>query len=583
MTAAPVKRQRYTNTDELPAPANAHAHAHTHRPAKRSRSTLSPSSPFVTAPSTPPPSASFLNKVWTWLRPHSSTRLLHAHLSPREKKQRQQYRKHVLARSSPLSSSNAKPSSAPFEATRLHRDNIKQLRSTYYGSPALQTTRQPFKQTTPWTAMNSSLHRDEPRDGDNSDDDDQQYTVANNRRLQNTWDIAMARASGHADPASQMPLPPQRTPSVLSSYIKKKPMGQDKHQLEIRQSDADRQARLQRETFDAAYFRQQASQAQTESSLADYKRLASLKQAQDPLFKSSLTRVTSRQAKTADLLRRASATVLRDPREAHRIANDTYQAPRPETPTHDALVQRFEKVRLEVAGLDRPKERRRKFPKRLSRADQEIVDEEIFGDRGFASSIDGAAVEHRDIIRLRGLQWLNDEVITFYAQMINARAQKAEIDPHYNQSLEERGMRLKKVHCFNSFFYNGLSSGGHKKVKRWTKRVDLFSKDIVIVPINHGNAHWVCSAINIRDKRIEYYDSLNGSNPAVYKRLRDYIAEEHRVKKGKELDLSEWVDYRDDDVPQQANSSDCGVFTAQFMECLSREVDGFDFTQDQMP
>lgn len=83
--------------------------------------------------------------------------------------------------------------------------------------------------------------------------------------------------------------------------------------------------------------------------------------------------------------------------------------------------------------------------------------------------------------------------------------------------------------------------------------------------------------------------------------MRTYLAAEHLAKRKTELDLSNWVDYWDEvrlpfsltsfadeltceqDVPQQDNSCDCGIFTCQFMETLSRNVDGFDFSQDQMP
>ena len=37
---------------------------------------------------------------------------------------------------------------------------------------------------------------------------------------------------------------------------------------------------------------------------------------------------------------------------------------------------------------------------------------------------------------------------------------------------------------------------------------DLFSKDIVLIPINHKNVHWAVAVINFRLKRIEYYDSM---------------------------------------------------------------------------
>lgn len=46
--------------------------------------------------------------------------------------------------------------------------------------------------------------------------------------------------------------------------------------------------------------------------------------------------------------------------------------------------------------------------------------------------------------------------------------------------------------------------------------MDIFAKDVVLIPINLGNAHWTFSCVNMRLKRIEYYDSLGGRRQVVY-------------------------------------------------------------------
>jgi len=40
-------------------------------------------------------------------------------------------------------------------------------------------------------------------------------------------------------------------------------------------------------------------------------------------------------------------------------------------------------------------------------------------------------------------------------------------------------------------------------------QIDIFTKDIIVFPINKGNVHWLCGAINFKDKRFECYDSMN--------------------------------------------------------------------------
>lgn len=80
----------------------------------------------------------------------------------------------------------------------------------------------------------------------------------------------------------------------------------------------------------------------------------------------------------------------------------------------------------------------------------------------------------KDIKRLRGQTWLNDEIITFYSQLLNLRAAEAEKarDAGGNDvmSLEE-AQQYKKIHAFNSFFWKNISEKGHSSVKRWTRKV----------------------------------------------------------------------------------------------------------------
>lgn len=75
--------------------------------------------------------------------------------------------------------------------------------------------------------------------------------------------------------------------------------------------------------------------------------------------------------------------------------------------------------------------------------------------------------------------------------------------------------KFLRVHAFTSFFFAKLKTAGYDGVRRWTKKVDLFACDVVIVPINMHNAHWVCACINVRQKRFEFYDSMGANNAYV--------------------------------------------------------------------
>ena len=58
-----------------------------------------------------------------------------------------------------------------------------------------------------------------------------------------------------------------------------------------------------------------------------------------------------------------------------------------------------------------------------------------------------------------------------------------------------------KVYSFSTFFFPKLRGGrnglaGHSEVKRWTKAVDLFSYDLVLVPLHLG-VHWALAVSHI--------------------------------------------------------------------------------------
>ncbi|GLV43295.1 hypothetical protein CBL_14027 [Carabus blaptoides fortunei] len=163
-------------------------------------------------------------------------------------------------------------------------------------------------------------------------------------------------------------------------------------------------------------------------------------------------------------------------------------------------------------------------------------------------------------------EWLNDEVINFYVNLIQERS-------------EQRN--LPRVYSFNTFFYPKLISSGYSSLQRWTKRVDIFSFDIIVVPVHLG-FHWCMATIDFRDKSIRYYDSMLGNNNQCLTALENYLREEHCDKKKTEYDTSDWKQVIMKDIPRQLNGSDCGVFSCTFAEFITRNAK-FLFTQENMP
>ncbi|NXN20329.1 SENP2 protease, partial [Indicator maculatus] len=158
---------------------------------------------------------------------------------------------------------------------------------------------------------------------------------------------------------------------------------------------------------------------------------------------------------------------------------------------------------------------------------------------------------------LREGQWLNDEVINFYLQLVAERSRKA---------------GYPSVHAFSTFFYPKLVSGGHAAVRRWTKDMDIFQKDIILVPIHLG-VHWALVVIDVRKKAIRYYDSLGQRGMKICQALLQYLQEESRSRRGLELASAQWSLHSmgAQEIPQQRNQSDCGVFLCQYAESICRE------------
>ena len=129
---------------------------------------------------------------------------------------------------------------------------------------------------------------------------------------------------------------------------------------------------------------------------------------------------------------------------------------------------------------------------------------------------------------------------TAHAQLVNAYM-KLIAERSTQKSTPENPTPFPSVHVFSTFFYEKINRDDF--VPSWTRRVrwagasrvcvrvsaqalfrqsskwtvghqagvDIFAKDLVIVPVHLG-VHWCMCIINMRRKRIEYYDSLRGDN-----------------------------------------------------------------------
>ncbi|TFK41363.1 cysteine proteinase [Crucibulum laeve] len=263
-------------------------------------------------------------------------------------------------------------------------------------------------------------------------------------------------------------------------------------------------------------------------------------------------------------------------------AHATLKAPKPPKPFSPTLEQLTKSLRVKDEELElRLRPPRPTLPSSLPPED-EVKVKSLLNKQGVVSKFAREQVSNQDLSRLRPGQWLNDELINFYGAMILARSEESkENSVKWNKG----NKKPLDVHYFSSFFWAKLTGDGYEKgrLAKWTKKIDIFSKDVILIPVNHGNAHWTAAAINFRKKRLESYDSMGMAKEKVFKVLHLYLDEEHRNKKKKPFDFTGWENWAPDDTPQQENGYDCGVFTCQFLEALSRGEEDFIFTQKDMP
>jgi len=162
------------------------------------------------------------------------------------------------------------------------------------------------------------------------------------------------------------------------------------------------------------------------------------------------------------------------------------------------------------------------------------------------ASQDADSVQRSSMQTLNPGQWLNDKIINYFLK--NCLAKR-------DEKLCAKQPGRKRSHFFNSFFVQTMFDDknnnralrgkyNYKNVKRWSKKVpgkDIFKLKYILCPINLDNMHWTSAVIFMEEKRIQYYDSLGGTDMSKLEGLLQYVKDEFKAKNdGKEMDAAEW-------------------------------------------
>ncbi|CAN8311811.1 unnamed protein product [Cochlearia groenlandica] len=201
---------------------------------------------------------------------------------------------------------------------------------------------------------------------------------------------------------------------------------------------------------------------------------------------------------------------------------------------------------------------------------------------------DAVSICKRDVELLQPETFVNDTIIDFYINYLKKQIQA-----------EER----QRLHFFNSFFFRKLADldkdpssiadgkAAFLRVRKWTRKVDMFGKDYIFVPVNY-NLHWSlivichpgevanCTDLDLKDSTkvpcILHMDSIKGSHAGLKNLVQSYLCEEWKERnKGTSDDISSRfknLRFVSLELPQQDNSFDCGLFLLHYLELFLAEA-----------
>uniref|UniRef100_A0A3Q2T7I2 Ubiquitin-like protease family profile domain-containing protein n=1 Tax=Fundulus heteroclitus TaxID=8078 RepID=A0A3Q2T7I2_FUNHE len=233
----------------------------------------------------------------------------------------------------------------------------------------------------------------------------------------------------------------------------------------------------------------------------------------------------------------------------------------------------------------------------------------------------GITVTMEDLKCLDAGKYLNDVIIDFYLKYLIQNASAA---------ISERSHIFSSFFYKQLTRRDNASEGGssdscqrqrrHQRVKTWTRHVDIFNKDFLFVPVNQ-EAHWYlvvicfpgldepqledwvgaaqepdetkeCKSSNDPAETLESLDpsvSMDAETGRAFRKsvwgytaairhclvfcfLYRYLQSEWEVRRGSSRDFGpDQLKSSHCQVPLQDNSSDCGLYLLQYVECFLKD------------
>ena len=195
--------------------------------------------------------------------------------------------------------------------------------------------------------------------------------------------------------------------------------------------------------------------------------------------------------------------------------------------------------------------------------------------------LDCITIRECDVNRLDKFVYLNDSLIDLQVKI----------------DIEECALeRRDKVHAFNCFFIPRLKETKNEfsSIARWTKKLNLWMKDFIFIPINEDN-HWSLIVVvrpylclthqAISDSEgdrpcLLVMDSLGMHDPTKFSKIiKDYLVNELKYRHSSEVLSSKYTDsdierftmniqdlkFYKVPIPRQSNGYDCGIYVVKYV------------------
>jgi len=222
---------------------------------------------------------------------------------------------------------------------------------------------------------------------------------------------------------------------------------------------------------------------------------------------------------------------------------------------------------------------------------------------------DTVTVAIQDYATLEHDTFLNDIIIDFYTTYLvhNILPVEDKDTVHifstmfYKRLMQSPKKNAKKVAAYETDSSLKSDEKRHCRVAGWTKDVDLFSKDLIIIPICE-HSHWylllvvkpglITSPVRSDERTLKgepfiiVLDSMGGTKDSAVRNIRQYLACEWKKKKCSSVGdggvVVEEYQFSATQIktvrprkPEQENFSDCGIFLLHYVEKVFHSVAQF--------